>query len=103
MAGYPLPPDLGSTALSVRHAITAHGDNPLATIRVDTFRAHFIDENQSCIIKTLDHALETQRDAEQGKKADSKKQKGYDMDSGGGSKVKREAEKQEVVAKKQKK
>jgi hypothetical protein len=103
VAGYPLPPDLGSTAPSVRDVITAHGDNPLATIHVDTFRAQFIDENQSYIIKTLDHALETQRDAEQEKKADAKKQKAYDMDSGGAPKVKREAEKQKVVAKKQKK
>ena len=103
MTGYPLPPNLGSTAPFVCAAIAARGDNPLATINVDTFRAYFIDKNQSYIIKTLDHALDTHRKAEQEKKADAEKQKAYDMDSGGTLKVKREAGKQKVAAKKQKK
>ena len=72
MAGYPLPLDLGSTAPSVRDAITAHRNNPLATINVDTFRAHFVDENQSYILETMDHIIEMKREAEQ-EKADAKK------------------------------
>jgi hypothetical protein len=82
VAGYPLTPDLDSKALSVCDAITTLGtDNPLATINLDAFRAQFIDEDQCYILETMDHALEMKRAAEK-RKAEAKKRKVDEMDSG---------------------
>ena len=64
VAGYPLPPDLNSTANSVKNAINALGQNvALASIQLDTFRAHFISEGEAGILEVMEHALSHKRKA----------------------------------------
>jgi hypothetical protein len=73
VAGYPLPPDLNLGAESVHDAITALGPNvALATISLDRFRAHFIEQRQSGILVPMDSALE-EMNAEKAKNADKMK------------------------------
>jgi hypothetical protein len=65
VGGYPLPPDLNLKAASVQKALAALGtDVVLATLDVDTFRAHFITEDQARdILGPMDDALESRRDS----------------------------------------
>jgi hypothetical protein len=64
VGGYPLP-DLNLKAASVQKALAALGtDVVLATLDVDTFRAHFITEDQARdILGPMDDALESRRDS----------------------------------------
>ena len=79
MAGYPLLADLDLKAKSVHDAITALGTyHPLATINVDAFRNHFIEEEESYILHTMDADVEKKtlkRDAEKGKAEPSRKKR----------------------------
>jgi hypothetical protein len=59
VGGYPLPPDLTSSTLSVRKAIERLGANvALASIRYDEFAANFVSESETEILAALDHALD---------------------------------------------
>jgi hypothetical protein len=72
VAGYPLPPDLNLGAESVHDAITALGpDVVLATISLDRFRRHFIEQGQIGILIPMDSALKQARADK--KKADKMK------------------------------
>jgi hypothetical protein len=59
VAGYPLPPNLDLKADSVKRALKALGPTViLATLNVDTFRGHFISENQArTVLDPMDHAI----------------------------------------------
>ena len=67
MGGYPLPPNLNLGADSVTNAITALGpDIALATIDMDTFRAHFITQDQATqVLAPMEHALAKKRTADE--------------------------------------
>jgi hypothetical protein len=64
---YPLPPDLNLGADSVSNALTTLGpDVVLATINLDTFRAHFITEDQARdVLGPMEHALTRRRKADE--------------------------------------
>ena len=62
VGGYPLPPDLNLTAASVTQAIEALGPNvTLATIKLDTFKAHFISEGEVRVLAPMEGALARKR------------------------------------------
>ncbi|KAF8224450.1 hypothetical protein L208DRAFT_1461528 [Tricholoma matsutake] len=59
VGGYPLPPNLNLSAISVSQAIDALGPNiALASINLDTFKAHFISEDEARnVLAPLEDAL----------------------------------------------
>ncbi|KAF8238519.1 hypothetical protein L208DRAFT_1387485, partial [Tricholoma matsutake] len=63
VGGYPLPPNLNLSAISVRQAIDALGPNiALASINLDTFKAHFISEDEARnVLALLEDALTHKR------------------------------------------
>jgi hypothetical protein len=63
VGGYPLPPNLNLSAISVSQAIDALGPNiALASINLDTFKAHFISEDEARnVLAPLEHALARKR------------------------------------------
>jgi hypothetical protein len=80
VGAYPLPPDLNLRAKSVVQAISRFGSNaPLATLRLDTFRAAFISEKEGAnLLVPLEHALalkasKQKRTPKAGKTSSSKK------------------------------
>lgn len=65
VAGYPLPPDLNLRAKSVKSALAALGENAVvATLRLDSFRAHFILQDEDYLLESLEHALDRKRKAD---------------------------------------
>ena len=66
VGGYPLPPDLNLKAASATNAIAALGTGVvLATISMDTFRSHFIAEDQARgVLEQMEHALAKKRKAD---------------------------------------
>ncbi|KAM6498788.1 hypothetical protein JOM56_006736 [Amanita muscaria] len=67
VGGYPLPPNLNLGGSFVDQAFTALGpDVVLATIHLDTFRAHFFTEDQARdVLVPMDHALTRKRKADE--------------------------------------
>jgi hypothetical protein len=65
VGGYPLPPDLNSSAGSVKQAIDALGaEVALASFRVDLFRAIFTSEPEARnVLIPMDDALNRKRKA----------------------------------------
>jgi len=65
VGGYPLPPNLKSTAASAIRAIDALGPNvALASIELDTFKAHFISDDEARnVLAPMEHALAHKRKA----------------------------------------
>jgi hypothetical protein len=65
VGGYPLPPDLNSSAESVQRAIRALGVNvALASFRLDEFRAIFRSEDEARnVLSPMDDALNRKRKA----------------------------------------
>jgi hypothetical protein len=63
VGGYPLPPDFGSRANSVKQAISAFGLGvALASIKLDAFRTHFISKDEaSNLLVPLEYALKRKR------------------------------------------
>ncbi|KAF8223312.1 hypothetical protein L208DRAFT_1426082 [Tricholoma matsutake] len=59
VGGYPLPPNLNLSGISVSQAIDALGPNiALASINLDLFKAHFISEDEARnVLAPLEHAL----------------------------------------------
>ncbi|KAM6498794.1 hypothetical protein JOM56_006742 [Amanita muscaria] len=68
VGGYPLPPNINLGANSVSNALTALGsDVVLATINLDTFRAHFVIEDQARdVLGPMEDALARKREMDSG-------------------------------------
>lgn len=65
MAGFPLTPNLNSTAASVAQAISALGSNAsLATINLHAFRAEFLTQDEfRNVLTPMEDALSRKRKA----------------------------------------
>jgi hypothetical protein len=60
-----LPPKLDLNASTVCKTIAAFGlDVMLATVRLDTFRGHFLTEGQANVLKPLEKALNHKQKAD---------------------------------------
>lgn len=68
MSSYALPPNLNLEVPSVHEALTGLGkDAVLATINLDTFRGHFIPEDQvRDVLGPMEHALACKQKVDSG-------------------------------------